>query len=85
VLRRCRRYSEPKRDGEYFFSTGDEYRDLADLMALYWLDQMGMTEHGSSIYSSFLTVKGELVEDLLTEWEREMDSNDAVEEEKGGK
>lgn len=72
VLRRCVRYSDPKRGGEYFFIAGDEYRDLSDLMALYWLNQMGMLEHGSSIYASFLTEKGELVEDLLAEWEREM-------------
>ena len=85
VMRRCRRYSEPKRDGEYFSGSGDYYRDLSDLMALYWLDQMGMTEHGSSIYGSFLTEKGELVEDLLTEWESEMDSGGAVEDEKDGK
>ena len=33
---------------------------------MYMLDNLGLSEHGTGVYGSWLTEKGKLVEDLLT-------------------
>lgn len=40
--------------------------DITDFM-LHWLDSVGLTDHGISIYGSWLTKKGEALRDYLKE------------------
>lgn len=42
--------------------------DKSSTFFLYWADREGLTEHGSSIYGSWLSEKGEGFLKLLEEW-----------------
>ena len=70
MLQWCTRFgpsgpNENDRPGRFWGTATPAQRAL-----LYWFDQMDLTDHGSSVFMSYLTEKGELVEDLLVLWRR---------------
>lgn len=55
ILKRCTKWAE------------EDYSNTAVAFLLYWADNKGFTEHGTSIYGSWLLPKGEeLLKDI--EW-----------------
>jgi len=64
-------FSDEGRVKRRIFYTEDNENNIDLLLILYFLDDMGYTEHGSSVYGAWLSDKGKELLKVLKEWEKQ--------------